>query len=79
MMPCAIAVRLQLLAGLRDDLAAMREHQHALPVRPAPDDRGGDDGLAAAGRRDEDDAPPASRDLALEIRDHLVLIGAQWS
>ena len=52
------AVRAQLVGGLRDDLAPMRQHEHRLlRARGRADDVGADDGLAAPGRRHQDDAP----------------------
>ena len=70
----------QLLAGLRDDLAPMREHQHDFRDRHRTrlDDGAGDDGLARSGRRHQHDAPVARGDAAIKLGDDVVLIGPQF-
>ena len=76
--PVGNTVGAQLVAGMRDDLAAMRDDEHtAAAFDDRLDDSRADDGLAGAGRRDEDDALQAGGDFTLEVVNHLVLIGAQ--
>ena len=62
----------ELGAGLIDDLASMRDHERA-PVG-AMDDRRGDDGLAAAGGRNDENLALAPPDQTLE----LAQIFASW-
>jgi hypothetical protein len=60
------------MIGLIDDLASMRDHERA-PVG-AMDDRGGDDGLAAAGGRNDENLALAALDQTLELAHHVDLI-----
>ena len=62
-----------------DDLAAVRDDQDAPAVRVGlGDDRGGDDGLAGSGRRDDQHAPAAGGNLGRHPVDHVHLIGPQF-
>src|SRR6516164_8941321 len=73
------AAGMELGAGLRDDFAAMRQHQHVAILRNRLlDDRAGDHRLAAAGRRNQHDAALTGSTGALKISDHIVLVWAQF-
>jgi hypothetical protein len=77
MMPLPYPGGCQLGAGLRDDLAAVREEQHGFVLRHhAADDVGGDHRLAAAGRCDQQDSRRRPKGL-LDAIDNVALIGAQ--
>ena len=70
----------QLLDCLRDDLAAVREHQHILKrCDGLPDDLGAYHRFSGCGRRHDDDALDASRALAVEFGDGFGLVIAELS
>ena len=55
MMPCRTPLAVSLRAGLIDDLATVREKENRLEIGdPPPDQFGRDHGLAAPGRRDQE-------------------------
>jgi hypothetical protein len=64
--------RRELGTGLIDDLASMRDHERA--PDSAMNDSGGDDGLAAAGGRNDENLALAPPDQTLE----LAQIFASW-
>ena len=79
MMPCENSDLMKFLAGLRDDLAAVREHHHRLRLAAGrgADDVASDDGFAAAGRCDQHDTPLAGGNGTIEIVNDGALVGPQ--
>jgi hypothetical protein len=69
----------QLVGGLLDDLATMRQHQHAFIVSdPLADDLGHHHGFAAAGRGNTKNTSLALRAGVINVRNEAVLVVSEF-